>query len=157
MTELDVAPPISFDITIAVPTPISVTLIPGEEWALEVAPALSFDIDVAPGPAAAVTPVPGAPVALVATPGQRGQTGPEGPSGANAPIAGEVPTGTKDGVNEIFTLVWPFVLGTTAVFRNGIRELRGTGYLETAPNQITFTTAPLVDDELVVDYLIQAT
>jgi hypothetical protein len=111
---------------------------------IEVAPPALPDITtVAPGPTnVLIMPVPGAP-------------GKTGAPGDNANIYNEVPTGTQDGTNEVFSLVHNFVSRSTIVFRNGLREQIGYSYHETPPNQITFTTAPLVDDVLTVDYLVE--
>lgn len=82
--------------------------------------------------------------------------GPQGASGNAAPVTGETPTGIQDGVNEVFTLANRILPGSTAVYRNGLREIRGIGYDETGTSAITFTTAPLPGDVLTVDYLIGA-
>lgn len=92
-------------------------------------------------------------VVFAATPGPPGQTGPRGASGSGAQIYGETPAGTQDGVNETFTLANTFQAGSTSVYRNGLREKLGICYTESSPD-ITFTTAPLSNDVLEVDYLI---
>lgn len=85
--------------------------------------------------------------------GIQGIQGLPGLSGANVAIVGEVPTGPKDGVNLTFALNNAFQVGSTRVFRNGIRELLGAGYTESSPN-IIFSVAPLSTDAIEVDYLI---
>lgn len=69
-------------------------------------------------------------------------------------VTGEVPTGTKNGSNETFFVSHPFVAKSTAVYRNGLREVLDVGYSESAPNEIVFTTAPLDTDTLTVDYTV---
>ena len=71
-----------------------------------------------------------------------------------ATVTGEAPAGTKNGINETFTLANTFVAKSTAVYRNGLREVLGVGYSENAPNEIIFTTAPLDTDILTVDYTV---
>jgi hypothetical protein len=107
-----------------------------------------------------VTPpvAPGVNISTVAQPFTvvtvQGPPGPAGPPGTGARIIGEIPAGTKDGNNLIFTLANNYNPGTVAVYRNGLREMPSVGYSETAPNRITFTTAPNSDDDLLVDYLV---
>ncbi len=91
-------------------------------------------------------------VILVPVPGA---VGPTGPAGTGTQVFGETPTGIQDGVNETFTVADTYTAGSTAVYRNGLREIRGVGYTESAPNQIIFTSPPLGSDMLTVDYLIQ--
>jgi hypothetical protein len=105
-----------------------------------------------PGPPQiAVVPPGPTPVLIMPVPGVPGV---EGPSGSNAPVENEIPGGTQNGVNEVFTLVNSYLAGSTQVFRNGLRERLNVGYNESGAAQITFTTAPLVTDVLTVDYLI---
>lgn len=78
-----------------------------------------------------------------------------GGGGGSPTVVGEVPTGTKDGSNMVFIVGHNFQTATTAVYRNGLRERLGVGYTESAGNTLTFTTAPLSDDELSVDYVVQ--
>lgn len=76
-----------------------------------------------------------------------------GADSTGARITGEVPSGSKNSSNLVFLTANPFVVGTTAVYRNGLREIRGVGYIETAPEIITFTTPPNADDDITVDYI----
>lgn len=64
-------------------------------------------------------------------------------------------TGSRNGVNKLFTLSQNFISGTTRVFVNGIRYTPGASYdyVETGTNQITFTNAPDGGDLIVVDYI----
>lgn len=105
--------------------------------------AVANTVDISPDPQ-------GATVVLIAAPGP---PGPRGAPGDNAGIYGESPTGTRDGVNTVFTLSSSPATGSTAVYRNGLRELLGSGYMVSGA-VITFSAPPLADDVLTVDYLI---
>lgn len=109
------------------------------------------DVTVPPLPAVNVTTDPGQPLAVVTV---EGPGGPRGQPGTNARVTGEVPVGVQDGGNAVFTLLNNYVADSTAVYRNGVRGLRGYDYDEWAPNQISFSDAPLDDDVISVDYLI---
>lgn len=87
--------------------------------------------------------------------GDKGDQGDTGPAGDNSPVFNETPTGVKDGTNVVFTTVDPFRVGSTRITRNGLRETLGVGYSETGGSQVTFSTPPLADDELLIDYIIQ--
>lgn len=67
---------------------------------------------------------------------------------------GEIPGGFVDGINTVFTTAANFQPNTTMVYVNGIRQLRGGGndYIESGPNQITFTIPPLPGFQLQLDY-----
>lgn len=77
--------------------------------------------------------------------------GPTAASGTS--IFGEIPTGTKNGTNLVFTLAHNFTPGSVAVYRNALRESNPANFTETTPNKITFVTAPLSSDDINVDYL----
>ena len=95
---------------------------------------------------------PGAPrVVLAAVPGRQGQPG---PPGSGVQVFGEVPAGTRDGVNAVFTTAHPFLANATAVFVNGLRERRTVGYAETSSTTITFSTAPGAGDDIMIDYIV---
>ena len=83
-----------------------------------------------------------------------GPPGPAGPPGDGTPVVGEVLSGVKDGVNAVFTTESGYRTGTTAVYRNGLREVRGVGYTESGPATVSFTTAPLSTDDISIDYVI---
>lgn len=103
-------------------------------------------------PAVDVTPDPdGTQVIVVAVPGDRG---PAGPPGDGAQVVAEQPSGVQDGANAVFTLGHTPLAGSTALYRNGLRELSGIGYTVTG-SSITFTTAPLSSDSIAVDYLME--
>ena len=63
-------------------------------------------------------------------------------------------------VNEIFsgpgatfTLTLNYIAGTTQVYLNGLRQELGMDYTEgPGANQITFSTATLIGDTVVIDY-----
>lgn len=75
--------------------------------------------------------------------------------GSTTQIFGETPAGTFNGINVTFTTALAFQTGTTAVYRNGLREQLGVGYTESLSSTLTFTTAPLADDVITVDYIKQ--
>lgn len=77
--------------------------------------------------------------------------GPTAPTGTA--IFGEIPSGTKNGSNLVFTLAHNFVSGSVAAYRNALRESNPANFTETPPNEITFVTAPLNSDDITVDYL----
>lgn len=99
-----------------------------------------------------VTPGDGARVVVVTTPGLRG---PAGAPGDGTGVYGETPTGVKNGINTTFTLAHIPAPGSTAVYRNGLRELLGTGYTVSG-SELTFSAAPLSSDEITVDYLLES-
>jgi hypothetical protein len=62
---------------------------------------------------------------------------------------GEVPTGTINGSNKVFTLAFPPLVGSVRVYRDGLRDRNFT--LSGANNlTLTLTTAPTTS--LVGDY-----
>lgn len=124
-------------------TALEFTVVIDDEQSLEIAVAApSVDVSLFTEPFTVIT--------VDGPPGRAGQTGAPG-TGAKA---SEIPTGTKDGANKVFTLTQPYNSGTTSVYRNGLREMLGFGYDETPPQSITFSEAPLADDDLLVDYWI---
>lgn len=79
-------------------------------------------------------------------------------------IYGEVPSGTVNGTNRVFTLSNPYAAGTTRVFvgttaANAARQENGVAYTETTPASgvLTFATAPATGAIILVDYDLQAT
>lgn len=69
----------------------------------------------------------------------------------------ENPSGVIDGINTVFTLTHVYIVGSTAVFLNGLllnKELEN-GWEETSPSSriITMNIAPEIDDILTVYYL----
>lgn len=73
-------------------------------------------------------------------------------SGGATQVFNEVPTGSINSSNTVFTTASPFATGTTRVFLNGIRQILGTDYTETDTDEITFTSAPFTGDTLIIDY-----
>lgn len=69
------------------------------------------------------------------------------------PVANEVPSGTVNGSNTVFTLSADYIPGTLAVYLNGMRQKITDDYTETAGHTITFVGAPLSGDKILVDYL----
>lgn len=76
-----------------------------------------------------------------------------GGGGTTDLITGEVPTGTINGVNNIFTTSANFATGSLHVYKNGVR-MKGGGvdYSETASNEFTMVVAPAIGTTLIVDY-----
>lgn len=104
----------------------------------------------APPTITAAAPTPSV-VLIMPTPGPPGRSGQDG-SGVR--VSNETPSGTKNGINTVFTLAHEPQPTSTAVYRNGLREVLTVGYAESGSN-ITFTTAPLSSDEITVDYLME--
>jgi hypothetical protein len=78
-----------------------------------------------------------------------------GPGGLGGDaVYNEVPVGQVNGVNTVYFTINDFLAGSTRVFVNGVRLTLGEakGYTETDTNQITLSFAPLVGDEILVDY-----
>ncbi|MCG7607073.1 hypothetical protein [Mycobacterium sp. CnD-18-1] len=94
-------------------------------------------------------------VVFAVSPGPQGAKGDAGNAGDASPVFDETPSGSKDGTNAVFTLQNSFKPGSVRAYRNGLREIKGIGLLETGNSEITFTTPPRPDDVLTVDYLIQ--
>ena len=93
---------------------------------------------------------PGAGAIAVPVPGPQG---PPGVGGSGAQVFNEDPGGVQNGVNLNFTLVSIPLAGSVRLCRNGLREMLGVGFTVSG-SVVTFTTAPLVTDELIVDYQI---
>jgi hypothetical protein len=65
-------------------------------------------------------------------------------------------TGSRDGLNRVFTTSNNFKAGSTKVFLNGLRLTPGTlaDYEETGANQITFKYGINSIDTIIIDYII---
>lgn len=92
-------------------------------------------------------------VVIVETMGPRGPEGPAGPPGLTYIAISEVlPAQLQNGVNATFAL--PDTADLTKaiqVFRNGLLEIPGQGYLVTE-DSVTFTNPPLDSDVIAVIY-----
>ncbi len=64
----------------------------------------------------------------------------------------ETPSGSINSSNTVFTTAANFTTGKTRIYLNGLRQLLGTDYTETAANQITFATSPITGSSLIADY-----
>jgi hypothetical protein len=115
----------SAQVEVSVPTPVAVPIASGDS------PTVIF----------AVTP----------SPGPKGDTG---ASGDGTQVFGEIPSGAVDGANNVFTPAHGFQAGSTAVYVNGLREVRGQGYTESS-GTIVLSLAPSVGDQVFLDYLLQ--
>jgi hypothetical protein len=62
-------------------------------------------------------------------------------------------TSQIDGVALLFTTTYPFVLNSTDVFVDGIKQRLGTDYTESGSQIITFTSTLVVGQDLVINYL----
>jgi len=79
-----------------------------------------------------------------------------GSSGSVTLVRGEVPTGDVDSSNADFTIADTPVTDTLRVYLNGIRQKITDDYTFTGTT-ITFVTAPLTGDKILVDYEIGTT
>ena len=66
----------------------------------------------------------------------------------------ENPSGILDGINTVFTTVFPFVANTTRVYLNGQRQRIGEtfDYTESSSTTITFINSPHPKDSIIIDY-----
>ena len=69
-------------------------------------------------------------------------------------VTSEILTGIKDAQNLIFTTNQNFTVGTTKLFRNGLRLTPGidNDYSEIGTNKISFYRPPYPTDNLLIDY-----
>lgn len=70
-------------------------------------------------------------------------------------VFGEVPAGAVNGANANFTTANNFVVGSTRVFLNGLRQRRGGtyDYTEEGDNGVSFNDPPQTSDTILVDYI----
>ena len=73
-------------------------------------------------------------------------------TGLPVEVFSEVPAGTINGSNTLFTLAFTPTAGTLALYLNGLR-LKLTEDYTLATNTITFVVAPISGDRLLADYL----
>lgn len=59
-----------------------------------------------------------------------------------------------DGSNLVFVASKNFVSNTVEVFLNGMRLIAPDDYTITGANQITMVTAPLVNDKVILKYVV---
>jgi hypothetical protein len=65
----------------------------------------------------------------------------------------EIPTGTMDGSNLLFTTSFNYVSGTLRVYWNGLRVRSGVDYNEgPGTDEFTMVYAPTAQDNLFTDY-----
>lgn len=74
--------------------------------------------------------------------------------GSNSTIVGEVPTGSINGSNTVFTTARAYIAGTVDIKVNGLSQARTTHFTETTPTSgtITLGDAPQTGDIVTVDY-----
>jgi hypothetical protein len=67
----------------------------------------------------------------------------------------EVPTGDVDGVNTVYTTSQDFINGSEFLFHNGLLMRKGAlfDYTRTDADEITFTSAPLTGDFVLISYV----
>src|SRR5262245_8608606 len=77
---------------------------------------------------------------------------PPGGGGSGSFVYDEIPAGTKDGSNKIFTLTnTPSPAGSLYLFLNGVEQ--GTAIdFALSGSTITYTIAPRSDDQMFADY-----
>lgn len=84
--------------------------------------------------------------------GEEGPPGPTGPGGLGALISETLPAQLQDGVKNTFSISETVDLTKAIqVFRNGLMEILGQGYLVT-DNSVTFTTPPMNSDVIAIVY-----
>lgn len=66
-------------------------------------------------------------------------------------IVNDIPTGTINGINTLFTLTYDFVSSKLWIYLNGLK-LYPDDYALISPNQIQFQDAPLPGDRISVNY-----
>jgi hypothetical protein len=71
----------------------------------------------------------------------------------NTIVSREVPSGTKNGVNNVFTLDYTPVLGSEQVYVNGILQSNPDDYT-ISDNVVTFVTAPASTEIILITYWI---
>lgn len=69
-------------------------------------------------------------------------------------VTEEIPTGAINGSNTNYSLAYTPTAGTVRVYLNGVRQRSGAGNDYTISTSIiTFTTAPIAGDVILVDYM----
>jgi hypothetical protein len=76
------------------------------------------------------------------------------PPMAGQPVPPAAPNEEPDGVETVFTSVWPYADGSLHVEMNGSRLAPGVDFTESDPatGEFTFTRPPLLDAEIIVWY-----
>ncbi len=81
----------------------------------------------------------------------KGDTGASG-AGSSQEVYNEIPSGTINNSNTVFTTVNNYVAGKIRIYINTARQTIINDYTETGVNEVTFTSAPRTGDILIVDY-----
>lgn len=68
-------------------------------------------------------------------------------------IINETPTGTINGINVTFDTEYSYTSGSTQLYKNGIRMEKDINYVENGGTEIELTAAPIVGDNLKIDYV----
>jgi hypothetical protein len=72
-----------------------------------------------------------------------------------AGVFGEIPIGSIDGLNMLFTAYQDFNPGTLSVFLNGLEQRRETDFQIVSNDQFQLTSPPWAGDSLLIDYYPQ--
>ena len=86
------------------------------------------------------------------SPGGLGDVTINSTGGGASTVSNETPGGLVNSSNTVFTTASAYVAGTTRLYRNGLRQQLAVDYTESSAKHITFTSAPLTGDILVIDY-----
>jgi hypothetical protein len=75
-------------------------------------------------------------------------------NGSNSMISDEVPVGTVNGSNTVFTAARAYVGDSLEVWVGGVKQQRGVHFTETSPTAGTFTMsdAPITGDNILISY-----
>lgn len=76
----------------------------------------------------------------------------ENTDGTVSIVSNEIPSGTVNGTNAVFTTASSYVSGSLLVFRDGQLMTLTGDYTQTGANQFTFVTAPSIGSVIVVNY-----
>jgi hypothetical protein len=68
-------------------------------------------------------------------------------------ITGEIPSGSINSSNTLFTLAYPYKSNTVTVFLNGAQLFLTTDFILLAPQQIQLVVPPMMGDNLRVSYV----
>lgn len=73
--------------------------------------------------------------------------------GGHVHVIGEVPTGTLNGSNAIFTSAYTFVPESFELFINGVRQKIVEDYNTSGGTTITLTASPASTEHLLINYI----
>lgn len=67
----------------------------------------------------------------------------------------KTPSGIINGLNKVFTTIEDFVLNTTRLYLNGLKNRLNIDYMESGENTIVMDEAPRTGDSLRISYVIK--